>query len=85
MVVMKYAENGSLKKNLQNIVEDKWIVKLFKLKDIISGLNKVHKHKLIHCDFHHGNILNQKHIMLISDLGLCVLLIQFRLYDTDIL
>ena len=85
MIVMRYAENGSLRKNLQNIVKDKWIVKLLKLRDIISRLDTVHQQKLIHCDFHHGNILNQKHIMLISDLGLCVLLIQFRLYDTDIL
>src|SRR5688572_22372814 len=68
---MRYAENGSLKKNLQNIVKDKWIVKLLKLQDIISGLNTVHQQQLIHCDFHHGNILDRRFSMLISDLGLC--------------
>ena len=71
MMVMQYAENGSLKKNLQNIVKDRWINKLLKLKDIISGLNTIHQKQLIHCDFHHGNILDQKHFMFISDLGLC--------------
>src|ERR1043165_3358311 len=71
MIVMKYAENGSLRKSLQNIVKDRWIYKLLKLKEIISGLNTIHQNQLIHCDFHHGNILNQKHFMLISDLGLC--------------
>ena len=46
-------------------------VNLLKLKDIISGLNTIHQKQLIHCDFHHGIILNQKYFMLISDLGLC--------------
>ena len=68
---MRYAENSSLKKNLQNIVKNTWIDKLFKLKDIISGLNTIHQKQLIHCDFHHGNILNQNYFMFISDLGLC--------------
>ena len=68
---MKYAEDGSLRKNLQNIVKDKWIVKLMKLQEIISGLNTIHQQKLVHCDFHHGNILNQQNVLSISDLGLC--------------
>ncbi len=42
MIVMRYAENGSLKKNLQNIAKDKWIVKLRKLQEIISGLETIH-------------------------------------------
>src|SRR6266540_2491407 len=71
MIVMKYAENGSLRKNLQNIVKDKWVIKLRKLQDIISGLNTIHQQKLIHCDFHHGNILIQPYSLPISDLGLC--------------
>ena len=71
MIVMRYAENGSLRKNLQNIVKSKWIDKLLKLKDIISGLNTIHQKQLIHCDFHHGNILSQEYFMFISDLGLC--------------
>ena len=68
---MKYADDGSLRKNLQNIVKDEWIIKLKKLQNIISGLNTIHQQKLIHCDFHHGNILNQPYCLSISDLGLC--------------
>ncbi len=68
---MEYAENGSLRKNLQNLVKEKWIVKLRKLEEIINGLEIIHQQKLIHCDFHHGNILNQKYSLSISDLGLC--------------
>ena len=68
---MEYAENGSLRRNLQDIVKKKWIVKLNKLQEIINGLEIIHQQNLIHCDFHHGNILNQKHSLSISDLGLC--------------
>ncbi len=68
---MRYAINGSLRKNLQDIVKDKWIVKLLKLQEIIIGLEKIHQQKLVHCDFHHGNILNQEVKLSISDLGLC--------------
>ncbi len=68
---MEYAENGSLRKNLQKIVKEKWIVKLRKLQEIISGLEIIHQQKLIHCDFYHGNILNQKYSLSISNLGLC--------------
>ncbi len=71
MIVMEYAECGNLRKNLQNIVKDKWIIKLKKLQDIIGGLNIIHQQKLIHCDFHHGNILDQQYSLSISDLGLC--------------
>ena len=45
MIVMRYAENGSLRKNLQNIVEARWIHKLLQLEDIISGLNTIHQMK----------------------------------------
>jgi len=69
---MKYAENNNLRKNLSNIVKDKWIIKLLQLNNIINGLEEIHQKNLIHCDFHHGNILNiRKKILSISDLGLC--------------
>ncbi len=68
---MKYAEDGSLRKNLQNIFKSKWIVKLRKLQEIISGLSIIHQQELVHCDFHPGNILNQQNRLSISDLGLC--------------
>ena len=69
---MKYAENSNLRKNLLNIVKDRWIIKLLQLNNIISGLDEIHQKSLIHCDFHHGNILNIRNkILSISDLGLC--------------
>ncbi|CAI2189106.1 5777_t:CDS:2, partial [Funneliformis geosporum] len=35
-------------------------------------LDEIHQRELIHCDFHHGNILNiQNNVLSISDLGLC--------------
>jgi len=68
---MRYAENGSLRKNLQNIVKDKWVVKLRRLQEIIIGLEKIHQQNLVHCDFHHGNILYQRYKLSVSDLGLC--------------
>src|SRR6266498_57359 len=71
MIVMNYAKNGSLRKNLPNIIKNKWVVKLKKLYYIISGLNTIHQQKFVHCDFHHGNILDQDYFLSISDLGLC--------------
>ncbi|CAI2168982.1 134_t:CDS:2 [Funneliformis geosporum] len=53
---MDYAEND-LRKNLLNIVKDKWIIKLLKLSSIISGLDVIHQQNFIHCDLYHGNIL----------------------------
>ena len=76
---MDYAENSSLKKNLQNIVKDKWIIKLKKLYDIIKGLDNIHQQKLVHCDFHHGNILFEQKILSISDLGLSFSYYRFQL------
>src|SRR5262245_57775036 len=73
MIIMSYAKNGSLKKILPKIIKDKWIIKLKKLESIISGLNVIHQQKMIHCDFHHGNILSSysHSVLSISDLGLC--------------
>src|ERR1044071_215021 len=73
MIVMDYAEYGSLKKNLSDIVKDKWVMKLANLYSIISGLNVIYQQRMVHCDFHHGNILkiSSKSILSIGDLGLC--------------
>ncbi len=70
-MVMKYANDGSLKKNLQNTAKDNWMVKLVKLQEIIIGLTTIHQQNLVHCDLHHGNILKQNYSLSISDLGLC--------------
>src|ERR1043165_5726322 len=73
MIAMNYAKNGSLKKNLTDIVKEKWMFKLVNLFTIISGLNVMHQQKMVHCDFHHGNILkaSANNILSIGDLGLC--------------
>ena len=65
---MKYAKEDSLRRNLPYIVKNKWYYKLALLGDIISGLDKIHQLKLVHRNFHDGNILNNT---CISDLGLC--------------
>ena len=80
---MKYAEDGNLRKNLQNIIKDKWIIKLKKLYYIIKGLDNIHQQKLVHCDFHHGNILLENIILSISDLGLCKPIENFKSSKKD--
>ncbi|EXX54384.1 Cmk1p [Rhizophagus irregularis DAOM 197198w] len=75
MVVMEYANKGNLRENLARIVKNNWNQKLYMLYEIISGLSEIHEKKLIHCDFHDGNILNHndenEDKIYISDLGLC--------------
>ncbi|CAB4408446.1 unnamed protein product [Rhizophagus irregularis] len=72
MVVMDYANRGNLRENLTILVKYDWKEKLHVLYKIISGLSKIHEKKLIHCDFHDGNILNHEDDKIyISDLGLC--------------
>jgi serine/threonine protein kinase len=73
--MMDYANKGSLRKNLTRIVKNNWRQKLQMLYEIISGLSDIHGKKLIHCDFHDGNILYHNDEngdkIYISDLGLC--------------
>ncbi|CAI2170242.1 20646_t:CDS:2 [Funneliformis geosporum] len=53
-------------------IKNIWIIKLLQLNNIINGLDEMHQKSLIHCDFHHGNILNiRSKILFISNLGLC--------------
>src|SRR3954451_9214651 len=76
MMVMEYAQNGSLRQHLNNNFNSlNWIEKLYNLWYIAHGLKTIHKKRLIHCDFHCGNILNNKSILgnvysQITDLGL---------------
>ncbi|PKC73250.1 kinase-like protein, partial [Rhizophagus irregularis] len=65
-----------------------WKQRLHILYKIISGLNEIHSHNLIHCDFHDGNILchndkeNEEDKFYISDLGLCQpVKLFFKKYD----
>ncbi len=73
---MRYANDGSLTdyitKKFKNL---KWKHKIEILYSIISGLNIIHQEKLVHHDFHSGNILHSDNLpqkMMIADLGLSV-------------
>src|SRR5918912_1000873 len=73
MMVMNYVENGSLRQSLNNRFNSMdWEEKLHILYQIARGLNEIHDNKLIHHDFHCGNILQGYNaITYITDLGLC--------------
>ena len=73
MIVMYYAENGNLRQSLNNRFNSmNWKEKLDILYQIAHGLNGIHDNKLIHHDFHCGNILsNGPYNTYITDLGLC--------------
>src|SRR5581483_3333200 len=71
MMVMNYAEGGSLRQNLnKNFNSMSWSKKFGILHDISYGLKNIHEKGLIHQDFHSGNILDNN-IYFITDLGLC--------------
>ena len=58
-MVMHYASNGSLRHHLNNSFNSMdWNRKCGILYDIASGLKKIHDNRLIHHDFHCGNILS---------------------------
>src|SRR5687767_2782086 len=72
IIIMKYYRLGSLKdyitKNFDNI---KWIEKLRILGNLVNGLKHLHNQKIIHRDFHSGNILYENEFdIVISDLGI---------------
>src|SRR5207248_2740659 len=74
ILVMRYANGGCLTdyitKDFKNL---KWKDKIEILYSIISGLSIIHQEKLVHHDFHSGNILHSYHLplkMMIADLGL---------------
>src|ERR1043165_5164691 len=76
MMVMEYAQYGSLRQHLNNNFNSlNWTKKLFNLWYIAYGLNEIHEKGLIHHDFHCGNILNNRDCLgniysQITDLGL---------------
>ncbi|EXX57012.1 Cdc15p [Rhizophagus irregularis DAOM 197198w] len=73
IMVMFYAENGSLRQLLNDSFNSmKWEKKLDILTRVASGLKNIHEKGLIHHDFHCGNILNSvRNLTFITDLGLC--------------
>src|SRR6185295_17460031 len=71
MIVMQYANNGSLWSYLgQNIHHLTWMDKLRCLRDIAFYLFNIHSVGLVHCDLHGGNIVFNGNTPLICDLGL---------------
>ena len=59
MMVMDYAENGSLRQHLNKSFNSlEWSDKFYNLWTIANGLAGIHDKNLIHHDFHCGNILN---------------------------
>ena len=55
MMVMNYAENGSLRQHLNNSFNSmNWNGKLGTLQNIANGLKDIHNNGLIHHDFHCG-------------------------------
>ncbi|CAB4435068.1 unnamed protein product [Rhizophagus irregularis] len=73
IMVMNFAENGSLRKFLDESYRKlNWYDKINCLWIIAYGLNLFHKNELIHRDFHIGNILYKSQTRIyISDMGLC--------------
>src|SRR5436305_14100744 len=72
MMVMRYIRNGSLRQHLNKSFSSlNWENKLLNLLFIANGLSEIHEKKLIHQDFHCGNILSDDNYAYITDLGLC--------------
>ncbi|RHZ67590.1 hypothetical protein Glove_300g128 [Diversispora epigaea] len=73
MMVMNYAEYGSLRNLLNNKFENlTWRKKYNILSEVVIGLTSIHKMSLMHKDFHSGNIINKTlTLSYITDFGLC--------------
>ena len=73
---MRYANDGSLTEYITKEFKYlKWKHKIGILHSITAGLNIIHQEKLVHHDFHSGNILHSSRLpqkMMIADLGLSV-------------
>ncbi|RIB25656.1 kinase-like domain-containing protein [Gigaspora rosea] len=73
ILVMEYALEGCLRKNLRAIVQMDWRDKLNLLQCIAYDLLIIHSQDLIHRDLHSGNILlNSLKSAYIADLGLSI-------------
>src|ERR1044072_8379465 len=69
-MVLKYAEGGSFNNGIKKDLG--WCYDLHVLRFIIGGLRNIHERKMVHRDFHTGNILLYgNHGSYISDMGLC--------------
>jgi len=72
IMVMEYMENGNLREYLRENYQKLGLErKLLFLKQITQGLKDIHRKKLVHCDFHSGNIVvKSEYNCHITDLGL---------------
>ena len=72
-MVLEYAKEGNFNNWLnENFGVFNWKGKLLLLWNIIIGLKEIHQIKMVHRDFHTGNILiKEANHPLISDMGLC--------------
>jgi len=71
MIVMQFANNGSLLSYLDQIINKlTWKKKLKRLYDIVWYLNAIHSARLVYCDLHGGNIVMRDNTSLTCDLGL---------------
>ncbi|RIB05854.1 kinase-like domain-containing protein, partial [Gigaspora rosea] len=73
MMVMHYAKQRSLRKLLNNKYNElNWTSKIIILNNIADSLNTIHQAKLVHKNFHPGNIVNENiYMSYITDVGLC--------------
>jgi serine/threonine protein kinase len=74
MIVMQYANRGSIRKLLNNsFISLGWKEKLDILRYIAYGLALIHKEGLMHKDFHSGNLVTTtlESNYYITDFGLC--------------
>jgi serine/threonine protein kinase len=72
MMVLQYAEDGSLRNYLnKSYSELNWENKLQYLTNIAFGLLKIHENELTHRDLHIGNVLKFPYYSSITDMGLC--------------
>src|SRR5688572_7732951 len=72
-MVLYYAEGGSYN-NMMKRDKYYWMDEIGTLECVIKGLGKIHEKKMVHCDFHIGNILLDSEGSIasyISDMGLC--------------
>ncbi|RIA79556.1 kinase-like domain-containing protein, partial [Glomus cerebriforme] len=71
IMILRYAENGSLRNYLDKSYNElSWFKKIDFLYMIAYGLNEIHMNELIHRDLHIGNILHTG-TTYITDMGLC--------------
>ena len=73
IIVLQYIQGGNFNNWMnENFKSFNWKNKLMALSNIISGLKEIHQKRMIHRDFHTGNILVKRaDHQVISDMGLC--------------